>query len=389
MKKIAFVVQRCGFEVNGGSEVLCLQIAEHMSKYYDTEILTTCCLDRYMTWEDQYEPGLERTGKTKIRRFRVDKPRDVEEFNRLSIAINTRLSSASLDEQENWMRAQGPISSSLTDYIRLKKDDYEAFIFFTYLYATTYFLLPMVQEKAYLVPAGHDEWPIYMSMWDTLFQKPRGFMFLTIEEKEFLQSRFPNAHLDGPISGIGLDLTKPCSPERFRRQYDIHDPFILYMGRIDPSKGCVELFQFFDKLRTRGNSTVKLVLLGNAAMPIPEDCDIISLGFVDEQTKLDALSACDWLVNPSPYESLSIVLLEAWSTGKPVLVTDKSKVLVGQCKRANGGLWYRNFEEFQTIVSQTDQEVRERLGEQGKKFVLQNYSWEKIEEKYLGLLSSF
>ncbi len=388
MKKVAFVVQRCGLEVNGGSESLCLQVAQHMSKYWGTEILTTCALDNYMTWENQYPAGVEKVGETLIHRFPVDKQRVVDEFNRISDMIHGRLSEVGLAEQENWMRAQGPISSDLIDFIQDRRDDYDAFIFFTYLYATTYFHLPLVQDKAYLVPAGHDEWPIYLSMWDDFFKKPKGFMFLTIEEKKLLQSRFHAAGLEGPVSGIGVDIPGSCDAERFLKVHNVSAPFLLYMGRIDPSKGCEELFRFFTELRRMGKSDMKLVLLGKPAMAIPEHPDIISLGYVDEQTKFDALAACDWLVNPSPYESLSIVLLEAWSVGTPVLVTEKADVLVGQCRRANGGVWYSDFGEFRHIILKTKKKMRNMLGRQGRRFVVDNYSWRGIEDKYLSLLDA-
>lgn len=119
-------------------------------------------------------------------------------------------------------------------------------------------------------------------------------------------------------------------------------------------------------------------------MEIPPHPDIISLGFVDEQTKWDALAACDLLVMPSPYESLSMVLLEAWMAGKPVLVNGRCEVLVGQCRRANGGLWYENFGEF-TLCLRTLQndDLSTRLGCQGKQFVEQQYSWSRIESYYL------
>lgn len=388
MIKVAFVVQRCGLEVNGGSESLCLQVAQHMSKYWNTEILSTCALDNYMTWENQYPAGVETVGKTSIRRFPVDTPRVVDTFNSLSDAIRSRLPAVSLAEQEDWMRAQGPLSSGLCEFVRDQRDAYDAFIFFTYLYATTYFSLPLVEDKAYLVPAGHDEWPIYMSMWDDFFRKPKGVMFLSFEEKEFLQSRFPEAGLEGPISGIGIEMPTSPNAERFVETYGINPPFLLYMGRIDPSKGCETLFRDFLKLKMASSSNLKLVLLGKPAMAVPEHPDIVPLGFVDEQTKFDALAACDWLVNPSPYESLSIVLLEAWHVGTPVLVTEQAKVLVGQCRRANGGLWYSDIDEFQHIILETGGELRRILGKQGKQFVADNYSWNIIESKYLSLVES-
>ncbi len=385
MTRVAFVVQRCGLEVNGGAETLCLKIAERMSKYWETEILTTCALD-YTTWKNHYSPGVTEVSSVRIRRFRVAQQRNIKAFNRLSEKISPRLKEASLKEQEAWMLAQGPWSPDLIAYIKKHNHDYDAFIFFTYLYATTYFLLPLVTEKAYLAPLAHDEWPIYMSMWDKFFEKPCGFIFNTVEERDFLKARFPKLSLEGAVAGVAVESPKAYSAEGFRRRYNLDEPFVLYIGRIDPSKGCEQLFSYFMELRKQESTSRKLVLLGKPTMPIPQHPDIIALGFVDEQTKWDALAACDLLVMPSPYESLSIVLLEAWAVGKPVLVNGRCEVLVGQCRRAQGGLWYTNKDEFRVAIEKMDERVRNQLGVQGNSFVRTNYVWSKIEEKYLRLL---
>jgi glycosyltransferase involved in cell wall biosynthesis len=386
MKRVAFVVQRCGLEVNGGAESHCLKIAARMSKFWDTEILTTCALD-YLTWQDHYTPGLSKILDVKLRRFQVSKERNVNKFNHLSGKIHSRLHRASDIEQEEWMLAQGPWSPDLVEYVESHEHEYDAFIFFTYLYATTYFTLPLVAKKAYLAPLAHDEWPIYLSMWDAFFEKPRGFIFNTLEEQDFLKSRFPKANMEGPVAGVAVDLPKIYDAEHFRQQYSIREPFLLYLGRIDPSKGCEELFNYFIKLRNNSGSNLKkLVMLGEPKMPIPKHSDIISLGFVNEQTKWDALAACDLLVMPSLYESLSMVLLEAWAVGKPVLVNGDCGVLVGQCRRAQGGLWYSNEDEFIVTLEKMDERVRHQLGLQGKKFVETNYTWSKIENQYLEMI---
>ncbi len=385
MPKVAFVVQRCGLEVNGGAETLCLKIAERMSNYWHVEILTTCALD-YMNWQDYYSPGVAEVSGVKVRHFRVAKQRDIEAFNRLSEKIYPRLKEASIEEQEAWMLAQGPCSLDLIAYVKQHKHEYDAFIFFTYLYATTYFILPLVAEKAYLAPLAHDEWPIYMSMWDKFFEKPRGFVFNTLEERDFLKTRFPKVNLEGPVAGVAVDPPKAYSAEHFRQRYNIYEPFLLYMGRIDPSKGCEELFRYFMELLKQSSGSRKLVLLGKPTMPIPKHPDIVALGFVDEQTKWDALAACDLLVMPSPYESLSIVLLEAWAVGKPVLVNGRCDVLVGQCRRAQGGVWYTSEDEFQVAIEKMDEQIRNQLGFQGKAFIEKRYTWSVIENDYLSLL---
>jgi glycosyltransferase involved in cell wall biosynthesis len=388
-KRVALVVQRCGSEVNGGAEALCLKMSHRMSAYWDAEVLTTCALD-YMTWENHYAAGVEDSDGVKIRRFRVDRPRDVEQFNALSELLRGRETQASIQEQEQWMLAQGPCSSDLIEYVKQHKDHYDAFIFFSYLYASTYFVLPLVEEKAYLVPLAHDEWPIYLNIWDSFFKRPRKMLFNTPEERGFIQSRFPGEHLDGSVAGVAVEPSEHYDAQRFRQRYGVQDPFLLYIGRIDPSKGCDELFSHFTEYRTNENGPRKLVLLGKTEMPIPEHPDIVNLGFVEEQTKWDALAACDLLVMPSPYESLSMVLLEAWSMTRPVLVNGFCEVLVGQCTRANGGLWYRCYDEFEACLSLllANAELRKGLGESGKRYAKGSYSWDQIEKKYLELISN-
>jgi len=384
--RVAFVVQRCGLEVNGGAETHCLKIAQRMSNYWDTEILTTCALD-YMTWENYYQPGVAEISGIKIRRFPVAQKRDITKFNHLSEQIYPRLGKASIQKQEKWMQLQGPLSPDLIAYVKQNEHKYDAFIFFTYLYATTYLTLPFVAQKAYLAPLAHDEWPIYMSIWDSFFEKPRGFIFNTIEERNFLEARFPKASLKGSVIGVAVEPPSVYKPEQFRQKYNIDTPFLLYIGRIDPSKGCEELFSYFMALRSQEVTARKLVLLGKSTMPIPQHPDIMTLGFVDEQTKWDALAACDLLVMPSPYESLSMVLLEAWAVSKPVLVNGRCDVLVGQCRRSHGGLWYTTEDEFKVAIEKMDKQVRNQLGLQGKYFVERNYIWSKIEQDYLKLLS--
>ncbi len=383
MHKIAFVVQRCGREVNGGAEALCLVIAQRMAAYWSTEVFTTCALD-YMDWVNHYPPGVEVIDGTLVRRFPVAIPRNIETFNQLSAQLQPRSAIASLEEQEAWMQAQGPWSPELFAFIESHADDYDAFIFFGYLYAQTWFGLPKVANKAILVPLAHDEWTIYLNMWNRFFSFPRAFIFNTPEERDFLWRQFPNIHMEGPVVGVAVDRPADIDPLRFRRKFGIDQGFLLYVGRIDPSKGCDELFDYFLCHRAAGHGPEKLVLLGKPVIPIPAHPDIIALGFVSEQTKWDALATCDALVMPSPHESLSMVLLEAWSVGKPVIVNGRCEVLVGQCRRANGGVWYNNVEEFsQGLACLQEGNHPGVLGRQGWRFVKENYAWLVIERAYI------
>ena len=368
----------------GGAETLCLRIAQRMSAYWRTEILTTCALD-YLSWDNYYPAGEEECQGTVIRRFRVDAPRDIDTFNRLSEQLYPHRTEASTEEQEAWMQAQGPISSDLRAYVSDYAAAYDAFIFFGY-YATTYYLLPLVEDKAYLAPFAHDEWTFDLPVWERLFARPCGFIFSTPEEQQFLRACYPGLRLEGPIVGVAVDPPSSYDGQRFRQQYQIDTPFLLYLGRIDLAKGCAELFDYFLQLRQRDSAPRKLVLLGKPSMPVPVHPDIVSLGFVDEQTKWDALAACDCLIMPSLYESLSIVLLEAWTAERPVLVNAGCLVLVGQCRRAQGGLWYENAEEFCVALEQLRGSTGDQLGRKGRRFVDQTYTWPVIEQQYLDVL---
>jgi glycosyltransferase involved in cell wall biosynthesis len=388
-RRIAFIVQRCGIEVNGGAELHCRLVAERLGGAHDVEVLTTCALD-YMTWANHYPPGEQKIGDLRVRRFPVERVRDVEAFNRLSAAIHPRIATASLDEQERWMREQGPWTPSLFEYVRTSKNDYDAFIFFTYLYATTYFGLPLVAEKALLVPTAHDEWPIHLSMWNRVFELPRAFAFNSDEELAFLRRRFRNAPLRGTVVGVAVDAPEHTDPAAFRKRHRIDGPYVLYVGRIDASKGVDRLLEDFAAYqRSTGDERTELILVGNAVMELPNRPRVRALGFLRDQDKWDAIGGCDVLVMPSPFESLSMACLEAWSLGKPVLVTAKSEVLVGQCRRSQGGLWYRDTDEFAAALDylRRDSATACALGRQGREFVQANYRWERILDAYEKLVN--
>jgi glycosyltransferase involved in cell wall biosynthesis len=357
-----------------------------MANHWETEVLTTCALD-YMTWENFYPSGTERLGSTLVRRFPVDRPRDVESFNALSAQLHARQKEATLAEQETWMRAQGPMSSALFAYLDNERDRYDAFIFFGYLYATTYFGLPIVRDKAWLAPLAHDEWPIYFGIWDALFAAPRGFIFNSEAEREFLQRRFPTNSLAGPITGVGIESPGQIDSDTFSARYNLDTPFLLYVGRIDESKGCAEMFDYFIRWKKVVNAPHKLVLLGKEVMPVPFHDDIIHLGFVSDAEKWAAMKACDWLIVPSPHESLSMALLETWSVGRPALVNGECAVLVSHCRQSHGGLWYTNFDEWCAGLESASDYTKKVLGEQGRWYVEQCYGWDPVVAAYLKLVT--
>jgi glycosyltransferase involved in cell wall biosynthesis len=318
-----------------------------------------------------------------VRRFPVDHERDRARFERLSRDL-IYAPNAAPEDQEQWMRAQGPVSTPLLEYLDTFGTRYAAVIFFTYLYATTYFGLPIVEDRAILAPLAHEEWPLAFGLWDRFFERPAAFVFVSEEERAVVQRRFPALGIDGPVAGVGITPPENVSAARFREATGIHEPFLLYLGRIDPSKGCEELLA--DYARSRGPATPRLVLIGERHMEIAAAAGVTVLGPVDERTKWDALAACDVFVMPSAYESLSIALLEAWTQGRPVLVNGRSETLVGQCRRAGGGLWYVNADEFAVALELLDAPTRALLGARGRAYVEQHYAWNRVEAVYRAVI---
>lgn len=379
--KIAFVVQRYGHEVNGGAELHCRQVAERLVQYADVDVITTCAID-YITWKNEYTPGVETLNGVTIRRFPVDHERTMERFNTISDFVFNH--PHSYEDEIEWMKEQGPYSTQLFDFLSENKKNYDIFIFFTYLYCTTFFGLPLVADRAILVPTAHDEPPIYLNLFQNVFNKPQAILFNTEEERLFVNSKYTFQNMPQDVVGVGIEIPPAIDPAGFMQKHTLNN-FIVYVGRIDENKGCRELFDYFLRYKQETNDPVQLVLMGRSIMDIPDHRDIVSLGFVSEQEKFDGIAASKILVMPSRYESLSMVLLEAWKCRRPVLVYGGCEVLRGQCRRSNAGLWYENYLEFEECLSLLlkNPSLQEAMGSAGSRFVDMNYSWEVIIKKYL------
>lgn len=386
--KIVFVVQRYGEKITGGAELHARWLAEHLSKYWDITVITTKAID-YFTWKDDYKKDKEFLNGVKVLRFPVDKERNIEQFNKFSEKVFSP--NHTLEEEIKWMKLQGPYSTPLFNYLKSHKDYYDAFIFVTYLYATTYFGLPLVKDKAFLIPTAHDEAPLYLKIFKKIFNQPRGIIASTPEELTLIRNVFKNNHVPARIIGVGINLPnqKSINTKKSLKKFKLKNPYILYLGRIEPAKGVHELFEYFTRLKSEEFLNLDLVLAGRAVMDIPKRKDIKFLGFVSEEEKFALIKGCEFLVNPSKYESLSMIIMEASLQQKTVLVNGNCEVLKGQCLRAQGGLWYENYEEFKEMVKWLLKHKKERkiMGINGEKYIKSNYSWEIIEKKFINFIS--
>jgi glycosyltransferase involved in cell wall biosynthesis len=416
--KLAFIIQRYGAEVLGGSEQLCRLLAERLSAQHEVEVLTTCARD-YVTWTNEYPEGSDRVRGVTVRRFASARTRDQEEFNRYSDWIYNN-SHTRADELE-WLKLQGPWCPALVDYLRRHHQHYDVLIFFTYLYATTVLGVDVNPGRSILVSTAHDEPPIKLEIYKDVFSKPAALCYLTESERDFVRGEFADRPLLEEVTGVGIDIPQqqpyprmpavapddePAAADAdppaeddaaavdfpshllargsvFRRRHRLHGPVALYGGRIDPGKGCEELIDYFSSYVSAGGDGT-LVLMGAKLMSLPEDPFIRFAGLLSDTERVQALEAATVVVCPSPYESLSLLALEALSVGTPVLVNARSSVLVEHCLRSNGGLWYADRDEFieglKLLVG--DARLRQALGRNGREYVRRNYRWDVVLGKF-------
>jgi glycosyltransferase involved in cell wall biosynthesis len=407
--RVAFVVQRYGTEILGGSEFMCRLIAERLAENHQVEVLTTCAHD-YITWKNEYPEGSDRLRGVTVRRFATTRTRDLESFNKYSDWI---FNNAHTDQDElEWLKQQGPWTPSLVEYLERHHGNYDVLVFFTYLYAPTVLGLRVAPSKSLLVPLAHDEPAIRLRIFEDVFSAAAGIAWSTDSERKFASSRFHLRAIVEDIVGCGIDVPEGDMPadatdeERadraadptmrellaphiegpanaFRRRHKMHDSFLLYGGRIDPGKGCEELLEYFQAY-VKDGGTANLMLMGVKLMPLPDDPHVRFAGILPDAERLHALAAATVVVAPSPHESLSLLALEAFALGTPVLANAQSEVLVEHCRQSNAGLYYADRFEFVEALKllMRDDKLRAAMGKNGKEYVNRHYRWHSILLKY-------
>jgi glycosyltransferase involved in cell wall biosynthesis len=419
--KLAFIVQRYGAEVLGGSEQLCRLVAERLTATHEVDVITTCARD-YITWKNEYPEGADRIKGVTVRRFATARTRDLESFNTYSDWIYNNAHTR--DDEIEWLKQQGPWSPGLVEYLKRHQQQYDVLIFFTYLYAPTVLGLDVAPARSVLVSTAHDEPAIRLGIFKDLFSRAAALLYLTESERRFVHDQFPDRALLEDVVGVGVDLPQqqpyprmpappadddastdggerpaeePPEPEPtrdprshllargtvFRRRHRLYGPIVLYGGRIDPGKGCEELIQYFSEYVKEGGDAT-LVLMGVRLMSLPDEPFIRFAGQLSDRERLQALEAATVVVCPSPFESLSLLALEGLSVGTPILCNARSEVLVEHSVRSNGGLYYADRDEFVECLALLvgDERLRAALGRNGREYIRRHYRWDVVLGKF-------
>jgi len=383
--RVGFVVQRYGPEVVGGAELHCRWVAEHLAERHQVFVLTTTAVD-YLSWENVLPAGESTVNGVTVRRFPVVRQRREEVF--FPVANKVCFFEHSDEEERRWLEEHGPVCPELVDHLRRHQADFDALVFFSYRYWTSILGLRVAPAKSLLVPTAEHDRVLYLRLFRDLFRLPAAVVFNTPEERDLIERVTGNPRLPGEVVGTGIDRPGVVPLEEVAPRLDLLGDYFVYVGRIEPEKGCAVMIDHFLRWQRETRSTATLALFGRSTMSFSENAHVRLMGVVPDGEKLAAVARARALVMPSRHESLSMVVLESWMMGRPVLVNGDCEVLRGQVLRANGGLYYRRYEEFAAAMDMLAGEpgLADRLGAQGRAYFEATYAWERILEKYERLL---
>lgn len=381
-KRVAVIVARYGEHILGGAETLARRLAEQMlaTEFADVEVLSTCAND-YVKWTNELPAGKTNINGVDVRRFPIDTHRHND---RRYVELNRRLGEGQVlepAEQYEWVHLSAH-SASLYRALAREATSFDFLIFIPYLFPTTYYGTAIAPERSILWPCLHDEFFAYLQPTRDMFRLCRGIVFNSEPEKRLAEALY-GPHPGARVVGVGIAPVQGDGA-RFRQQFDLRDPFLLYSGRLEAAKNLPELIRYFIRYKSQRGGPLKLVLIGHGPEAVPQHPDIVLPGFLPEQAKLDAFAAATVLCQPSLNESFSIVMMEAWSAGVPVLVHAECDVTRYHAIQSNGGLYYGNFAEFCAVLDLLvdHPQLQQLLGLNGQAYVRKEYAWPVVLKRF-------
>jgi len=389
--KIAFVTPWYGQDIPGGAEAEARRTAEHLlGAGMQVEVLTTCVREFRSDWATSYHrPGVSVENGVPVRRFTVRR-RDREAFD----AVNYRLMqglSVTPAEEELYL-AESVRSLALESYIAEHRQAY-LYFFIPYMFGTTYWGIRSAGDRAFIIPCLHDESYAHMSVFSDMFERVQRVVLHSDPELRLARSLYGLSEPMLALIGEGVDTDWESHSEALRAKYRLERPFVLYAGRKDPGKNVDLLIRYYRRYRSSHPDGPDLVLIGGGALPVAVSGDegIHDLGFVPVQDKYNAYAAAVCLCQPSLQESFSLVVMESWVAEVPVLVHADCAVTREHCVRSNGGLFFVTYREFEACldVLLARPLLRDALGRNGRRYVLENYHWDVIVDRFRQLVDDY
>ena len=401
MKRIAIVVQRYGDEINGGAEVLARMLAERLSFTFDVQVLTSCALN-YSDWAMFYAPGTSEARGVHVLRFAHPLRNDIGRARvalphklRFKLrALLRRLPGAqvapargdSFYDGRDFLRRQGPHCEGLMQHLRESGERYDAVIFFAALYEPAALGVEVWGPRSVLVPLLHDEKPMYQPVYGEVMRKAGALVFNTDAERRLAAKMYGIDTRNAAVAGVGVDITPPRAEQLagVLATYGLAPGYLIYVGRIDVSKGCRQLFAAFLKHVER-HPAAQLVLVGKAVMPVPQHPRVLSTGFISDAERDALIAGASALIITSRYESLSLVLLEAMLLRTPVIANAQCEVLADHIHGSGTGVAYRSTGDLMRAMRKVETLApaeREAWADRGAAYVQRSCSWPQVLRQY-------
>jgi glycosyltransferase involved in cell wall biosynthesis len=417
--KFAFIASRYGADVSSGAEHACRLLAEQVSTRHEVEVLTTCARDQ-RTWKNEYSEGVDRVRGALVRRFAVAQTRDAAALKQFSDRLFA--APAVRGDEIEWLRRTGPWSPGLLEHIKRQHRSYDALLFFSLFSPLTVHGAQAAPDRSVLFPYLQLCQPLRFGLFADLLGSARALGLLSSAERQLLRKYFRITPPHEELVGIGIDPSPEQSYPRhqqdpadtvshdetlgldldaledesylagrgvpFRRRHRLYGQFALYGGRVEPDNGSEEMLEYFDTFAGSDGDTA-LVLMGVKMMKVPEEPYVRLAGVLPERERMIAFEAADVTIAPSSDDLLAQPVLESLAVGTPVLASGANASAVDHCRRANGGLYYCNRDEFVEALRllMTNKRLRDRLGENGRNYIRQNFRWEAVLGRFDRLVS--
>jgi glycosyltransferase involved in cell wall biosynthesis len=380
-KPIAFVVPWYGDDIPGGAERLCREYVHRLNQAgVAVEVLTTCVYDFAGNWNKNHYPAktIEKHG-IKIHRFAVRR-RNSHQFDRVNFKLLNNLSLTANEEHVFFFES---VRSEEMERFLAREGRHYHLIFMPYCFGTTFEGLRQVDFHGFLLPCLHNERYAALRGSRKMHESAKGLIFNSESEQQLASSLYMIDRVPRIVLGMGIEPCDPPDPALFRNDLGIEKPYLLCVGRKDVTKNTHVLVGFFEQfLQENPDSRLDLVLLGPGEIEVPRAIArrVHNPGYVSEDLKRAAMAGAEMLVHPSTRESFSIVLMEAWMAGTPVVVNEYCQVCLEHCRQSNGGLYFRDFAEFDAVVKLllANKTLARQLAANGRRYVLENFGWDRL-----------
>lgn len=386
--RFTFVIARYGASILGGAERHARLVAERLAARGHRVRVLTSCATSYKTWENTLPAGITTEHGVEIERFPVARGRRASEslFKHVSHALPGSTRASAL-----WMSAQGPDVPGLLARLPTEAGTSDLLVFFQVLSPTTVFGMPLVARRSALVPLVHRERGVRSRLVRMALTQPHVLLVNTEEEASTIRELAGDAVAPIRVVAVGIDTPPPPSGTPLPQS-----PYVLFMGRTGKMK---PLFRTWRALTTdhslpplehHGKTVpwhqVRLVIAGEHSADAARLPNVVQTGFVGDDTRWDLLRGSVALINPSLYESLSLILLEAWTVERPVVVHARCDVTAGLTARARGGVavdFSSPTDAARQIADALANETpRSGFGTNGHAFAREHYAWERVLDHY-------